>query len=325
MGLVDKTTMNYVFIDEVQYVPEFERMLDSLFVKKYIDIYATGSNADMYSSKIATLLTGRYIEIKMQPLVFSEFVQFFPEQENRDGLFNKFIQYGGFPEVANMLVKGADSQAKVYLENVYQTILEKDVKNSKKVRNMTAFQNVADYLFDNVGNTISSNKIANYLASSGRKVDNETVEKYLGIMRDCYVAYEAKRYDIKGKMRLTSQSKYYAVDLGLANTVLGRKNDTDIGHQLENLVFLELKKRYRSVFVGKIGDREIDFRVQNEQGEAEYFQVSLSVMDETTRERELEPFRIAKDNYRRTLLTLDPLSSDEDGVRRQNIIEWLLS
>lgn len=323
MSDVDQTKMNYIFIDEVQLVPEFERMLDSLYVKPYTDIYVTGSNAYMLSSDIATLLTGRYIEIKMQPLCFSEFVQFFDSPSEKIDLFQKYLRYGGFPEAANMLVHGAETEIPDYLLAIYNTVLEKDIKKRKQIRNMDDFKRVYLYCLDNIGSVTSSNRIAGVLNNIGGTIDRKTVVEYLRTLTDCYLLYLIERYDIRGKEILRAGEKYYTVDLGLADILLERPSTANLGHRLENIVFLELNKRYGNVRIGKNYDKEIDFVVKNRHGEIEYYQVSQTIANESTLERELASLKNTGDYYKKTILTMDPLEANEKGIMCRNLIDWL--
>ena len=324
MSELDKNAMNYIFIDEIQMVPDFERMLDSLYVKPHTDIYITGSNAYMLSSDIATLLTGRYIEIKMQPLSFSEFSQFFDSSVDKHQLFEWYLQFGGFPEAANMLVSGASSEIPTYLQAVYNTIAEKDIRERKEIRSIDEFRRVYRYCLDNIGNITSPNRIANVLNSSSKSIDHKTVDGYLQALADCFLLYRAERYDIRGKELLRTGSKYYSVDLGLADILLGRPSTANLGHRIENIVFLELNKRCRSVYVGKNYTREIDFVVKNHANETEYYQVSQTVADQATLERELSAIKNTGDHHVRTILTMDPLESNENGINCRNLVNWLL-
>lgn len=319
ISLADKTTKNYVFLDEIQILPNFEQLVDSLFTKKYIDLYLTGSNAYMTSSEIATLLSGRYVEIEMQPLTFAEFVQFFPDNSDAGVLFEKFLKFGGFPEVANMLSSGVEGQVSLYLQNIYRTILEKDIESSKKIQDMDEFRSVSDYIFDNIGNITSINKIANILNKN-----SITVEKYLKVLKNCFLLYETKRFDIRGKELLKTLQKYYVVDMGLVNAVLPKASSSDIGRRLENIVYLELRKRYRDVWIGRNQNKEIDFVVRDDDGVTEYYQVAMTATDDVTLSREIEAFPDLKDNYRKTILTLDLIDTNEAGIEKKNVIKWLL-
>lgn len=325
MSEVDTSKMNYIFIDEVQMVPEFERMLDSLYVKPYTDVYVTGSNAYMLSSDIATLLTGRQVEIKMQPLSYGEFVQFFDEKDRSERLFEQYLRFGGFPEAVNMLVRGAGTEIPNYLESIYNTILEKDIKKRKSIRNIDDFRRVYRYCLDNIGNVTSPNRIANVLNDSHKGVDHKTVDDYLRALTDCFLLYSAERYDIRGKEILRSGEKYYSVDLGLMDALLGRPSMMNLGHRLENIVFMELNRRYGNVKIGKNYDKEIDFVVKNKGGDTEYYQVSQTLANEETLNRELAAFKNTGDHYARTILTMDPIETNDAGIMHKNIVRWLLS
>lgn len=319
---LDDTRQNYIFIDEVQMVPEFERMLSSLFIRPNTDLYVTGSNAYMLSSDIATLLTGRYVELSVQPLTFSEFTQFFDPTDHAK-LFQTYLASGGFPEVANMLSSSASSEVNLYLQNVYKTILEKDIKKRKQIRSMDDFRRVYLYCLDNIGNSTSANNIANVLNSNGQTIDRKTVEGYLSAMQDCFLLYRISRYDIRGKNLLRTGEKYYSVDLGFADALLGRPSSANVGHRLENIVYLELKKRYRDVWIGKNYDKEIDFVVKNTDGEAEYYQVAQTLSSAETLKRELSAIENTGDYYRRTILTMDLVETSEKGIRCRNLVDWL--
>ena len=316
--------MNCVFIDEVQNIPEFEKTIDSLFIRNNIDLYITGSNAYITSSELGTLLSGRYIEIKMQPLVFSEFVNFFPSEMSHEKLFELFLKYGGFPEVANFLVANAESQISTYLTSIYETILEKDIKQHFKIDDLTDFRRVVKYLFDSIEKPISANNISTASTESTLgTIPRKRVKSYIDALIDCYIFYNAERYDIRGKQLLKTQDKYYAVDLGLTDTVLGRPTNADYGRKLENLVFLELKHRYVNVYIGKNFNKEIDFVTKDSNGIITYYQVSWTTMNQETFEREVSAFKNTGDNYRKILLTMDKFPANENDIQRINIIDWL--
>lgn len=324
LDLCDQKAQNYVFIDEVQILPRFEKTVDSLFVKDYIDLYMTGSNAYMTSSELATMLSGRYVEIKMQPLIFAEFVQFFPDSVDKATLFQQFMKYGGFPEVANFLVGGAEEQIPLYLQSIYETVIEKDIMFRKQIRSIEDFRNTTAFVFDNIGSISSPTRIANVLRQDSRTTGKQTVDNYLTALQDCYVLYKAGRFDIRGKKLLKTLEKYYVVDLGLVDTVLGRPSSADVGRRLENMVYLELLYRYGKVWIGKNYEKEVDFVVKNSNGVTEYFQVSQTVADDKTLGREVDAFQNTGDNYRKTLLTLDPFDTDEAGIERRNVVNWLM-
>ena len=317
--------MNYIFIDEVQLIPEFEKTLDSLFLRDNVDLYVTGSNADITSSELGTLLSGRYIEVKMQPLTFSEFLDFFPDTE-RDSFqkFQWFMRYGGFPEVANMLVAGKQDAVMSYLRGIYNTVLEEDIRKRKKIRFMDDFRRVVEYMFNNVGNITSPNNVSNVLRQDNSVIDKETVAGYLEALSECYVMYPTQRFDIRGKQLLKTLEKYYMVDMGLVDAVLGLPSNADSGHRLENVVFLELYKRYDGrVWVGKNYEKEIDFVVKGGDGTLEYFQVAETAVGETY-DREVASIANTGDKYQKTLLTLDLMETDDGGIRRKNVVNWLM-
>ena len=316
---------NYVFLDEVQLVPQFEKMLDSLFLHENIDIYVTGSNAYLTSSDIGTLLSGRYVEVKMQPLTFAEFLKFFPDGEmDKFSKFQLFYRYGGFPEVANLLAAGKVEAVPLYLGSIFQTVIEKDIKTRKNIRFMDDFRSTVDFMFNNLGNITSPNKIANTLSIENRTVDKGTVDGYLDALKNCYVLYEAERFDIRGKNLLKTLSKYYAVDLGLVDTVLGLPESADVGHRLENMVFLELLKRYNGqVWIGKNYDKEIDFVAKRTDGAFDYYQVAETLSGDATASREFAAIDNTGDDYDKTILSMDMIETDDRGIRRKNIINWL--
>lgn len=318
--------MNYVFIDEVQLIPEFEKTLDSLHLRSNIDLYVTGSNAYITSSEIGTLLSGRYVEVKMQPLTFSEFLEFFPDGETDKFVkFRLFMQYGGFPEVANLLAAERFDAVASYLRDIYNTVLEKDIKTRKNFRFIDDFRQTVNFMFNNVGNITSPNNISNVLRGDNYIIDKEIVSGYLDALADCYMLYPVQRFDIRGRQLLKTLKKYYAVDLGLVEAVLGLPSSVNIGHRLENLVFLELNKRYSGrVWIGKNYEKEIDFVAKNADGTLDYYQVAETMAEASTFAREIGALKNTGDKYRKTLLTLDLLETDDNGIRRKNVVEWLV-
>jgi predicted AAA+ superfamily ATPase len=323
MRIIDKNAKNYVFLDEIQNVPEYEKLVDSLYVKDYIDLYITGSNAYMLSSDIATLLSGRYIEISILPFSFSEFCENY-ENTPKTEMFADFMKYGGFPEVSNFLHSGAESEIPDYLTTIYKTVLEKDIKKRREIRSDFDFTNVLNFTMDNIGNSFSPNRVADYLTNQGNSVARLTVEGYLSALADSFVLYPVNRYDVKGKRLLQTLQKYYSVDVGLTRNLLGKNVNFDTGHLLENVVFMELLRRNLQVRVGKVDEKEVDFVVQDQNGHTVYCQVALSVRDEKTLERELAPFRKIRNHNEKILLTLDDEEQDFDGVKQINVIDWLL-
>ena len=309
--------MTYIFLDEIQLVEGYQKAVDSLFVRDNVDLYITGSNAQMLSGELATLLSGRFIEIEMLPLSFSEFYELVGG-DRRDA-WKRYFTNGGLPYTAYI---NDEDILHDYLLGIYNTVLLKDVVERKKVQDVALLKSVIKFLFDNIGNIVSSKKISDSLVSYGRKTTSVTVENYIESLSEAYVVYEANRYDIKGKQHLKSLEKYYVVDVGLRKLLLGSKN-TDIGHTLENIVYLELIRRGFAVSIGKIDDLEIDF-IAEKDGNKEYYQVSASVLDPATFEREITPLRKVSDNYPKYIITMDEFSSNNEGIRQVNVIDFLL-
>jgi predicted AAA+ superfamily ATPase len=316
----------YLFLDEIQNVDKFEKAVDSFFVKKNIDIYITGSNAYFMSGEIATLLSGRYIELKMLPLSFSEYAAGFAlyrnENESNEKLYNNYLLESSFPYVLQL--DGREKEIKDYLNGIFSTVLLKDIISRQKISDVMMFESVVRYVFDSIGSPLSINKIANTMISLGRKIDNKTIEKYMQGLCDSLILYHTKRYNIKGKQLLATLGKYYVVDIGLRNIILNNKGG-DIGHILENVVYLELLRRGYNVFVGVIDEYEVDFLAKNEKGTI-YIQVSATVRDENTFEREIRPLKKINDNFPKYLITLDNDPDTQfDGIYKINAINWLLS
>lgn len=314
----DKT--NYVFLDEVQQVNNFQEGVDWLYAKKNVDLYITGSNAFLLSGELATLLSGRYVEIKMQPLSFKEYVAANPNNTNMSELYMNYLQNSSFPGTLELTRK---KDIRTYLEGIYNTILLKDIVTRKKISDPSMLQSVVEFIFDNIGNMCSSTKIANSMTSSGRKISVPTVENYLSALTDSFIVYKVGRYDIKGKQYLATGSKYYVADIGLRYFLLGTRH-TDMGHILENIVYLELLRRGNEVYIGKVGDAEVDFIAINADGET-YYQVSQTVMEEQTLRRELSSLDAIKDHNPKYLLTMDytPITS-YNGIKQINVLEWLM-
>jgi hypothetical protein len=324
---------NYIFLDEIQHVDKFEKVVDSLFIKENTDLYITGSNAYFMSGELATLLSGRYIELKMLPLSFKEYYQAkleyekLEQKENRISktliqYYNEYIVNSSFPYTLQL-----DSDLKnihEYLSGIYNSVLLKDIVARLKISDVMRLESVVKYIFDNIGNLTSLSKIANTLTSMGRKTDAKTIEKYIRGLTDSLLVHEVSRYNIKGKEFLSTLSKYYVADLGLRQMILGNRN-IDMGHILENVIYLELLRRKGNVYVGQFDKNEIDFVVINS-NEIEYYQVALTVLDENTLKRELDAFKNIKDNYPKYLITLDDVmvNTDYDGIKVVNALEWLL-
>lgn len=314
----------YIFLDEVQLVNDFEKLINSLFTKKNIDLYVTGSNAYLLSSELATLLTGRYITINVQPYSFREYALAYKEDKNTDRLFRRYINTSSFPEAVT-LAQNNENLATDYLQSIYDTVIIKDIAKRYKLRNIHNLHRVISFVFDSVGSYISPTNIATELNKNSQKqLSHNTIIKYLDFLVKSYILYPAQRYDIKGKELLTTNEKYYVVDLGLKNITATNKYDTNLGHKLENVVYFELLRRGGKVYAGKNNDKEIDFVVQKPNNEREYYQVAFTVNDEKTYKREISAFSNIKDNYPKYLLTLDFDNTSIDGIQKLNVIDWLL-
>ncbi|MCQ2348437.1 MAG: ATP-binding protein [Paludibacteraceae bacterium] len=310
----------YLFFDEIQQVKSFQKVIDALYIKPNIDIYLTGSNAYMLSQDIATLLSGRYIEIRMLPFSYNEYSASYFSSAPLSTIYKDYVTYGSFPYVSAL--QPNQSLVIEYLRNLFNTIILKDIVTRYKVADVMMLQSVIQFMFDNIGNPVSSKSIADTLTSSGRKIDVRTVEKFLYAMTESYVLYKATRYDIRGKQHLKTLGKYYIVDVGLRMMLLGnRKYDT--GRVLENVIYLELRRRYHDVYVGKWDNTEVDFVCMAENGLV-YYQVAETTREQSTLERELRPLKQINDSYPKYLLTLDedPVI-DYNGIQKCNAIEWL--
>ena len=315
--------MNYIFIDEVQKCVGFEKAVDSLFIKKNCDVYITGSNAYLLSGELATLLSGRYIQIDMLPFSFKEYYEATKKSgKSKQELFDAYLRYGSFPYVAYL--ENDEKIISQYIEGVYNTILIKDVATREKINDITVLENILKTVASSIGSPISTKKISDTLVSSGRKISPNTVESYLRALTDSYILYNAARYDIKGRQFLKTLGKYYFVDTGIRNHIISQ-SAKDLGHLLENVVYLELLRRKNRVNIGKLAEKEVDFVATN-MNEVEYYQVCASVLDEKTLERELAPLKEIKDNYPKILLTLDDIGNgaNYEGIRQINVIDWLL-
>lgn len=311
---------NYVFLDEVQHVEDFERAVDALALRDDVDLYITGSNACMLSGELASLLTGRYVELRMLPLSFAEFRSAWDARANSDDLFQRYMNYGGMPYTVRLDDEESISD---YLGGVFSTIVVKDIAQRHPRMNMRSFSKTARFLADNVGNISSQTKISRGLAGDGEKVSVGAVGEYVDALLENYLVFKAERYDIKGREYLETLEKYYLGDLGFRFWLLG-KTRQDVGRCLENIVYLELLRRFRRVSVGKVGEKEIDF-VAVDQAGPHYFQVSQTVLDPATLDRELAALRAIGDDYPKTLLTLDRIgASDHNGIAQINVVDWLL-
>jgi predicted AAA+ superfamily ATPase len=321
LSKLQKDKMTYIFIDEVGRCGDFEKTVDSIYIKKNTDVYVTGSNADLLSGELATLLSGRYVEIKMLPFSFAEFY-WASEIKDKRQAFETYRSIGSFPVVATQL-KSDMGLSDQYLEGIYNTILIKDVVARKGVSDVALLQNIVKFLCSSVGSYVSIANITDYINNSGRSITQKTVDRYVKALSDSYLFYPVERYNIKGKNLLKTLGKYYIVDSGLRNHLLSAAN-ADVGHQLENIVYLELLRRGYRVNIGKLDEKEIDF-VATKQNTKEYYQVALTALDERVQERELAPLRRVGDNYPKYLLTLDFISGDHEGIKQVNLIDWLLS
>jgi predicted AAA+ superfamily ATPase len=317
-----KNATNYVFIDEVQNIPEFEKMLEGLNVHPNIDLYVTGSNAFLLSSELATLLTGRAYEINVLPFSFTEYLEFKGNATNPDRAFAEYVHTGGFPEAVRLSADG-NHFANEYLQTVFKNIYDNDISIRHTIYAEKSYQEVVNFLIDSVGSRVSAGNIAKVLTTNKKKIDNKTVSKYIDTLVEAFLFYKVNRYDIKGKQHLATQEKYYLVDLGFRNALLGKELASDAGHLLENIIYLELKRRNNQVWIGKSNNLEVDFVVRNNEGLTQYIQVSQTVQDAKTLERELAPFNSIADHHEKLLITMDYDTGTYNGIKKINAIDWL--
>jgi predicted AAA+ superfamily ATPase len=320
--------MNYVFIDEIQTIKDFQRAADGLFIKKNVDLYLTGSNSTMQSGEWATLLSGRYVEVHMFPLSFKEYVSAYPKPAAIDEKFGDYLAYSSFPQMMQFMAGSSNEKelgilSRQYLEGIFNTIILKDVSENKKIQEPGRLERVMQFMASVIGSEISIKKISDMMTSDGIKILPLTVESYLEALRDSYILYRADRYDVKGKKLLKTLNKYYLVDLGIRRYLLGEK-PVDSGHILENIVYLELRRRGCKVFVGKVDEKEVDFIAEGING-TEYFQVAQTIHGEQTLSRELAPLEAIRDHCPKYLLTrdYDPVTSYK-GIKQLNVLDWLL-
>jgi len=319
---IDSKTRCYVFLDEVQNVKEFQKAVDSLYIKKNVDVYITGSNAYLLSGELATLLSGRYVEIKMLPLSFKEYISAF-DGDNYQQLFLSYMKNGGMPGNISILQSNPNDIDK-YLDGIFSTIVYKDIIARNNITDKMLLESILKFIFDSIGSPISTKKISDTLTSKGMLTSNHTVENYITAFLESFLIYKAERFDVKGKNLLVRDYKYYSVDTGLRSYLLGKRADSDMGHILENIVYLELLRRGYRVYVGKVDDLEVDFVAENREG-LKYYQVALTVRDEKVLERELRALQKTGDHYPKILLTLDmDLEADYDGITKMNVVDWLL-
>ena len=312
--------MNYIILDEVQHVEEWERVVDSLFIKKNCDVYITGSNAYLLSGELATLLSGRYVEIKMLPLSFAEYISALGDKADLEKKYTDYLTNSSFPYALEL---NNPKDIRTYLDGIYTSVVLKDVVKRKRIADVSALESVIRFMFDNIGNISSAKSIADTLTSGGKKISTHTVESYLSALCDSFILYKVGRFDVKGKQHLKTGEKYYLADIGLRYYLLGAQK-ADMGRALENVIYLELLRRGCDVKIGKVGTNEVDFVATNESGVA-YYQVALTVRDENTFSRELRSLDSISDHNPKYLLTLDvePISS-HNGIKQIYALDWLL-
>lgn len=320
---LENNITNYVFIDEVQNVKEFEKLLEGLYVHPNIDLYVTGSNAFLLSSELATLLTGRAYEIHVLPFSFAEFISFTGRSNNLDRAFAAYIETGGFPEAVRLSADGNQFTLD-YLKMVFNTIFSNDISARRSIYSEQSYLEVVNFLIDSIGSNVSATNIANTLKANKKPIDNKTVSKYIDSLVESYLFYRVKRYDIKGKQHLATQEKYYLVDMGFRNALLGKELLSDAGHILENVIYLELKRRNFQIWIGKTKNLEVDFVVRNKEGFTQYIQVSQTVQNPDTLARELAPFNSISDHHEKLLITMDFDTGTYNGIKKINAIDWLM-
>lgn len=321
---LENNVTNYVFIDEVQNVKEFEKLLEGLYVHPNIDLYVTGSNAFLLSSELATLLTGRAYEIHVLPFSFAEFISFTGKSNNLDRAFAEYIVTGGFPEAVRLSADGNQFTLD-YMQMVFNNIFSNDISARRTIYSEESYLQVVNFLIDSIGSNISATNIANTLKANKKPIDNKTVSKYIDSLVESYLFYRAKRFDIKGKQHLATQEKYYLVDLGFRNALLGKELQSDAGHLLENIIYLELKRRNYQIWIGKTNHLEVDFVVRNNQGFTQYIQVSQTVQNPDTLARELAPLNSISDHHEKLLITMDFDTGTYNGIKKINAIDWLMA
>ena len=314
---------NYVFIDEVQNVKEFEKLLEGLYVHPNIDLYVTGSNAFLLSSELATLLTGRAYEIHVLPFSFAEYLSFTGKSNNLDRAFAAYIETGGFPEAVRLSADGNQFTLD-YLQMVFNTIFRNDISARRSIYSEESYLEVVNFLIDSIGSNVSATNIANTLKANKKPIDNKTVSKYIDSLVESYLFYRVKRYDIKGKQHLATQEKYYLVDLGFRHALLGKELLSDAGHLLENVIYLELKRRNFQIWIGKTNNLAVDFVVRTKEGFTQYIQVSQTVQHPTTLARELAPLNSISDHHEKLLITMDFDTGTYNGIKKINAIDWLI-
>ncbi len=320
---------NYIFLDEVQNIPQFEKLVDGLYATENTDIYITGSNAFFLSGEWATLLSGRYIEISILPFSFAEYLEgrnidTGNKYLNYEALFFDYVNETSLPKGIELRNEGYDKIYE-YLQALYNTIIEKDITQRYKIYDKRAFTNVVKFLATNIGSPVSPHSISKALKADGQSIHHATVEKYIDYLVDSYVFYRVHRFDLKGRKQLATREKYYIVDPGMLNILSGREKTADRGHILENVVYLELLRRGYQVWTGRLRNNEIDFTTKNPMGEMEYYQVAWQLTGPGTEQREFKPLEILRDNYPKYLLTTDAYTQNKNGIIHQNVFQWLLN
>ena len=319
---------NYIFLDEIQNIQNFEKLVDGLYVTENVDVYITGSNAYLLSNELATLLSGRYIEISILPFSFKEYLQFREIDYNNkylnyEALFFDFVNETSLPKGIELREEGYDKIYE-YLEALYTTIIVKDITQRHKINDKRAFNNVIKFVASNIGNKVSPSSISKALKADNQSVHHATVEKFINYLVGSFVFYCVNRFDIKGKKQLATQEKYYLVDIGLLNILAGRERTADRGHILENIVYLELLRRGYKIWTGTLRNAEIDFIAKNRNGEIEYYQVAWEISNAETEEREFAALEKVKDNYPKFLLSTESFPQNRSGISHKNVFEWLL-
>lgn len=319
---------NYIFLDEIQNIPDFEKLVDGLYATENTDVYITGSNANLLSSELATLLSGRYVEISILPFSFTEYLEFrgIDTQNkylNYEALFFDYVNETSLPKGVDLREEGYDKIYE-YLQALYATIIEKDITQRYHINDKRAFNNVVKFVAAHIGSQVSPSSISKALKADNQGVHHATVEKFIGYLVESFVFYCVHRFDIKGKKQLATQEKYYLVDVGLLNVLIGRDRTSNRGHLLENIVYLELLRRGYKIWTGTLRNAEIDFTVKNRNGDIEYYQVSWVISDPETERREFAPLEMVNDNYPKFLLSTESFPQNRAGIIHKNVFEWLL-
>jgi predicted AAA+ superfamily ATPase len=321
--------INYIFLDEVRNIPQFEKLVDGLFASENTDVYITGSNAFLLSSELATLLSGRYIEISILPFSFKEYltardIDSETPYLNYETLFFDYVNETSLPKGVELRAGGFDKIYE-YLDAIYTTIIEKDITQRHQVNNKRAFLNIVKFVASNIGNPLSPGNISKSLKQDHQNIHHSTVERYLDYLVASFIFYKVHRFDLKGRKQLATQEKYYLVDVGLLNILAGKDRQTDRGHILENIVYLELLRRNNKIWIGSNRNSEVDFVCKTPTGDLEYYQVAWQMTDERTLEREFKALEQVKDNYPKYVLTTDSFTQNRNGIKHLNVFHWLLN